>query len=120
MEKKEIKDSEIGGKAFEIFGFYKLRKKQYDEAFKNYEIAKEIYLKVLGEYSLQMANIYYRIGYYYQERSQYDTGLEYYLKCKDVRIKLLGEEHPLIGDVYSGLGWIYYRSNKSVECSAAF
>ena len=32
LEKKEIKDSEIGGKAFEIFGFYKLRKKQYDEA----------------------------------------------------------------------------------------
>eukprot|EP01015_Nassula_variabilis_P022005 TRINITY_DN3991_c0_g1_i1.p1 TRINITY_DN3991_c0_g1~~TRINITY_DN3991_c0_g1_i1.p1 ORF type:complete len:374 (+),score=59.12 TRINITY_DN3991_c0_g1_i1:65-1186(+) len=119
IKKESVKYTAAGGKAYEFMGFVQ-QSPNSEESLKNYQQAQEIYAKVHGEHSLQMAELYHRLGSYYFGRNEFEKSLEYYTKSLELRISLLGPDNPILGENYSSIGQIYHHQNDSQNCDSAF
>jgi len=69
--------------------------------------AQNIYIKHLGENSLQNSITLYLLGNIYYYSNNYEKALDFFQKSLDIRLKLLGENNIYIVSSYMDIGLVY-------------
>ena len=80
--------------AYQDIGNTYLGMLNYAAATEQYERAKAIQVKRLGEDDLVVASLYRTIGGFQVSLEDYTTAVECYEKAKAIQVKLLGPYHP--------------------------
>ncbi|MDO4803674.1 MAG: tetratricopeptide repeat protein, partial [Lachnospiraceae bacterium] len=80
---------------------------EYDNALNHLVAAYQIRLRLLGNRSCEIAEVYNRIGEVYEETGHYDEAKKYYEKALEIKELVLGTEHPSTAETYNGLAGVY-------------
>ncbi|EGD78415.1 hypothetical protein PTSG_09111 [Salpingoeca rosetta] len=80
---------------------------EYAKAVEYYKLAKEIFVKTVGERHPKTASVYVNLGVSFDSMGNHDQAIEWYEKAKDNRVEVLGEKHAGTAQVLNNLGNVY-------------
>lgn len=81
-----------------------MQEKRWEQAMAKLDSAKVIYVKVVGEESQEVANIYHQEGVKEFIQNNYDLAITIWEKALQIRIKVFGEKHLDVAKLYYNLG----------------
>jgi len=107
-------------RAYLNLGLYHKKFNQYEEAIKNIETAKNMYISILGGNHPQVAVSTNYLCTIYYEQGDYTRAKEGLTEALEANVKILGEKHPNIGDSYRRIGCLHKEEGKYNEAFGYF